>query len=194
MTQYHRPGVHRPNVLFLLLGLLLIVVGAAAMVLGFLYDVQSILGADLGPDLGSEGLSGAGPAMEPLVNGFTVVIVGTTVLTIGRYLWRGARRRGARDRIGRLLIILGHLVVCAALVAFTRFLLSALDTGDPGEGEKIVFRGLVVCAAVCVPGLLLALPGLRMARERPLMEAEAEVNRPGPPPPPPPPPPRPFMR
>jgi hypothetical protein len=50
-----------------------------------------------------------------------------------------------------------------------------------------------VCAALCVPGLLLALPGLRLAKGRPLMEAEAEVNRPGPPPPPPPPP-RPFMR
>ncbi|SNR51792.1 hypothetical protein [Actinomadura mexicana] len=194
MTQPYRQAAHRPNVLLLLLGLLLIVIGAAAMLLGFLYGVQAVLGTGLGSDLGSADLSDAGGDLEPLVDGFTVVIVGCTVLTIGRYLWRGARRRGARDRIGRLLIILGYLVVCAALVIFTRFVLSALDAGDPGEGEKILFRGLIACAAVCVPGLLLALPGLRMAKERPLMEAEVEVNRPGPPPPPPPPPPRPYMR
>ncbi|WP_433467395.1 hypothetical protein [Spirillospora sp. CA-128828] len=186
MNQPHRPAARpasvRPNVLFLLAGLILILAGLAAMLGGLLYGAQAILGADLRPgDLGD-----AGDDLEPLVNGFTVVIVGCTVMTIGRYLWRGARRRGARDRLGRLLIILGYLVICAAMVIMMRFILSALDTGDLGEGEKILFRGLIVCAVVAVPGLLLALPGLRMAREQALMQGEVEVDRPGPPPPPPP--------
>jgi hypothetical protein len=172
------PVRHRPNVLFLLSGLLLIIVGVGMMVFGFLFAVLAVLAvSNVGPQLSD---LGAGPDarsdLEPMMNGFVVAVVGCTVLTVGRYLWRGARRRGWRDRVGRSLIIAGYLVITAALYVLTRFVLEALAADDPGESGQIVFSGLLVCAAIMLPGVLLALPGFRLAKEKPLMKVEVKAS------------------
>jgi hypothetical protein len=109
-----------------------------------------------------------------LVDGFAVFVIGCTVMTVGRYLWRGARRRGWRDRLGRLLIIVGYLGIGVALVILTRFVLEAM--GNDSGGTDIIVRGLIIIVAIAVPGALLALPGFRLAKEEPLMEAEVKAG------------------
>ena len=39
------------------------------------------------------------------------VIWGIMILTIGCYVWRAARRRGWKDRLGRVLISVGYLLL-----------------------------------------------------------------------------------
>lgn len=165
---------HRANPLMLLSGLLLVIIGILAMIAGLALAALTFVGtsAPQFTDPGS-GLDAAAD-LEPLVNGFAVVIVGCTVLTVGRYLWHGARHRGRRDRLGRLLIVAGYLDVGIALVVLTRFILAAM--GDDSDGTDVIVRGLLTCLAIALPGVLLALPGLRLAKEKPLMEAEVEAE------------------
>jgi hypothetical protein len=164
---------HRANPLMLLPGVLLVIVGVVVAVIGFAYAALSILGmkapefSDLGAPPDARG------DMQPLLDGFAVVIVGLVAMTIGRYLWRGARKRGWRDRLGRLLIIVGYLIIGVAFVALTRFVLDAMGHSD---GTGIVFRGLITCLAIAVPGVVLASIGFRLAREVPLLEAEAKAE------------------
>jgi hypothetical protein len=158
----------------LLSGLLLVVIGILAMIGGLALAALTFVGTSAPQltDLGSG--PDAAADLGPLVNGFAVVIVGCTVMTVGRYLWRGARRRGRRDRLGRLLIIAGYLDVGVALVVLTRFILAAM--GDDSDGTDIIIRGLLTCLAIALPGVLLALPGFRLAKEKPLMEAEVKAE------------------
>ncbi len=165
---------HRANPLMLLSGLLLVIIGILAMIGGLALAALTFVGTSA-PQLT---VLGSGPDaaadLEPLVNGFAVVIVGCTVMTVGRYLWRGARRRGGRDRLGRLLIIVGYLDVGVALVVLTRFILAAV--GDDSDGTGIIIRGLLTCLAIALPGVLLALPGFRLANEKPQMKAEVKAE------------------
>lgn len=165
---------HRANPLMLVPGLLLIIIGALVMVGGLAWAAQPFVGARAPQlsDLGS-GPDAAGE-LKPLADGFAVFVIGCTVMTVGRYLWRGARRRGWRDRLGRLLIILGYLDIGVALVILTRFILEAMGDGSGGTG--IIVRGLITVLAISVPGALLALPGFRLAKEVPLMEAEVKAG------------------
>jgi len=113
--------------------------------------------------------------MAPIVNGFAVVIVGCTVLTIGRYLWRGARRRGWRDRIGRLLSIAGYLETGMALFVLTRFILAAFRAGE-SNSHSVFIHGLLVSLGLSAPGVAMALVGLRMAKEEVLMTADVNAS------------------
>ena len=90
-------------------GLLLIIVGFVVMLGGVAWAFLSIVGVDV-PQL-DEARSGPNAVRDfgPFLDGFAVIVIGFTGLTVGRYLWRGARRRGWRDRLGRLLIIVGYL-------------------------------------------------------------------------------------
>jgi hypothetical protein len=114
--------------------------------------------------------------LEPMVNGFAVVIIGCAVMTAGRYLWRGARRRGWRDRLGGSLIIAGYLVVATALCVLTRFVLAALAVDDAEESGRVLLRRLIAYLAITVPGVVLTLPGFRLAREEPPMTAGVGVS------------------
>jgi hypothetical protein len=165
---------HRANPLMLLPGLLLIVIGTLAMIGGLAWAALAVVGVEAPQpgDLGS-GPDSAGE-LKPLVDGFAVFVIGCTVMTVGRYLWRGARRRGWRDRLGRLLIIAGYLDIGAALVVLTRFILEAL--GDTSDGTGTIVHGLITVLVIAVPGVLLALPGLRLAREEPLMNADVRAG------------------
>jgi hypothetical protein len=144
-----------------------ILVGIAMTVLGVIYAV-----AGMPTDIGE--LRGARRDMESMVNGGAVAIAGLTVMTIGRYIWRGARRRGWRDRLGRLLIIVGYLLVGGALVVLTRFVLQAF--GSDGDSTPTVMTGFVITALIALVGTMLILPGLRMTNEKVLMTASASAS------------------
>ena len=168
---------HRANPLFLAPGLLLILIGVVVMVGGFAYMALAVTGVqapqpeDLGrpPDGAKIG--------RPLMDGFAVFAIGCTVMTIGRYLWRGARRRDWRDRLGRLLIILGYLDICVAFAVLTRFVIEAATQFDGTDlGTDMIIRGLLTCLAILVPGAVLTAAGFRLAKEEPLMTAEAGAS------------------
>jgi hypothetical protein len=154
-------------------GLVLIIVGTVVMLGGVAWAFLSIVGVSM-PEL-TEARSGPDPVDDfgPFLDGFAVIVIGFTVLTIGRYLWRGRQLRGWRDRLGRLLIIVGYVVIAVAMVVLTRFILAAMGDSD---GRDIVFQGLLVCLAIAVPGVVLALVGLRLAKEVALMKAQARAT------------------
>jgi hypothetical protein len=163
---------HRANPLMLVPGVLLILIGVVVMLGGFAWAVLTVLGlADRTPQLSD---LGPGPHaredLGPMIDGFAVFVVGTTVMTIGRYLKRGARRRGWRDRLGRLLLIITCLAVGSGMIVLTRFVLAAMDAPD---GAGTILRGLVVFALIGIPASLLGMVGLRLADEEVLMSAEA---------------------
>jgi hypothetical protein len=164
---------YRTNPLMAFPGMLFIVAGTAVMLAGVAMAFLTIVGADL-PQLDDvrTGAAEAAGHFGPMFDGFAAIVIGFTGLTIGRYLWRGARRRGWRDRLGRFLIIVGYIAVAVAFVVLTRYIIDAM--GDP-EGRTIVVRGLLVFLAIALPAVLLMLPGFRLAREVALMKAEAKV-------------------
>ena len=154
-------------------GLLLVIVGFVGMLGGVAWAFLSIVGVSV-PQL-DDVRSGPDPAGDfgPFLDAFAVIVIGFTVMTVGRYLWRGARRRGWRDRLGRLLIIVGYADVGVAMVVLTRFILSAMGDAD---GRGIVVRGLLICLGIALPGVLLAVAGFRLANEVALMKAEAKAT------------------
>jgi hypothetical protein len=165
---------HRANPLMLLPGLLLVLVGVVVMVGGLAWAVLPFLD-DRVPQLSDLGVRpDPREDLQPLFDGFATFAIGTTVLTVGRYLWRGARRRGWRDRLGRLLLIIGYLTIGADMVLLTRFALAAMGEFD-GGGETMI-RGMIIFALVAIPAAALVTIGLRLAKEEPLMEASAEAS------------------
>ena len=94
-------------------------------------------------------------------------------MTVGRYLWRGARRRGWRDRLGRLFLVITVLAVGTGMVVLTRLIVAAMDESD-GTASRFL-RGLVVFALIAIPASLLGSVGLRLADEKVLMTASAKA-------------------
>lgn len=165
---------HRANPLMLLAGLLLVPAGAVIMVGGLAWAVLPFLSPQV-PQLSDLGVPPDPRGdFQPLFDGFAAVAIGTTVLTVGRYLWRGARRRGWRDRLGRGFLVVTSVTIGADLVLLTRFALAAMD--EPGGDGKTLLRGMVIFALIAVPASLLGMAGLRLAREEILMEADATAG------------------
>jgi hypothetical protein len=157
---------HRPNVLFNLVGVVLIVAGLGLAIYGLVAAVgvmQSFdpLHGDDGPPLG-------------MVDGMTTAFWGVIVFTIGRYFWRGARRRGARDRFGRVLIIAGYLLVGVALDAGMHAASGLWTTS--GTGREVVVRTLVTFLVWGIPGSVLAAIGFKLANEKALAKAEMTAS------------------
>jgi hypothetical protein len=149
------PVRYRPNVLFYLLGLpfigygIWVVVQGVTMTLAF-FDRAAPFEGD-GPALFGEGA--------------TTVVWGAVIFTIGCYIWRGARRRGLKDRFGRLLIIAGYVLLGFGLEAAVS-VMTAMIQGT-GDGRS----ALLEAAVWAVPGAILAAIGMKMADEIAIMTA-----------------------
>lgn len=155
---------HRPNILFNLVGVVLIVAGLGLTIYGAVAAVGVLQAFDP--------LHGDGPPLG-IVDGMTTVFWGIIVFTIGRYFWRGARKRGARDRFGRLLIVAGYLLLGVGLDAGMHSA-SGLWTEGGGDGGPVLVRTLVTIAAWAIPGSVLAGIGFKLAHEKALAKAEAK--------------------
>ena len=166
---------HRVNPLMLLPGILLVILGVVVMLGGLAWAALTVLDlAGRTPELSDLGAApDAQGDIGPVLDGFAVFAVGTTVMTIGRYLWRGARRRGWRDRLGRLLLVIACLTVGIGMVVLTRFILAAMGEFD---GSATILRGLLTFALISIPGSLLGVVGLRLANEEVLMSASAKAK------------------
>ncbi|MFI9380075.1 hypothetical protein [Kutzneria sp. NPDC052558] len=161
------PAQHRPNVLFNLIGVLLIVGGVALTVYGLLSAFQVIRGFDAFRD----------DAPPFRVADYTAAAFwGIIVLTIGRYFWRGARRRGARDRFGRLLIICGYLLLGVALDRGVHAAVRLWSARSEAAIQSAGLNTLAVVALWGIPASVLAIIGFRLANEKALAKAEINVE------------------
>jgi len=157
---------HRPNVLFNLVGMLLIVAGIGVSVFGILM-IFAVM-ADFDP------LGGDGPPVETAV-GAALTFWGIIVLTIGRYIWRGARTRGARDRFGRFLIIVAYLLLGVALDQGVRSAVG-LWSASGDEASEVVLRTVLIFAVFGIPASIIGTIGVRLANEKILATASANAG------------------
>ncbi|ABW12525.1 hypothetical protein Franean1_3114 [Parafrankia sp. EAN1pec] len=156
---------HRPNVLFSVVGVLLIVGGIGLTLYG-LADAFHVMS-------GFDPLRGDGPPVR-IADGMALAFWGVIVFTIGRYFWRGARKRGARDRFGRLLIIAGYVLLGVGLDAGVHEAVGLWSSQTADSGQSVVLRTVFLVAIWGVPGAVLAAIGFKLANEKAL--ATAEVN------------------
>ncbi|MEU4194654.1 hypothetical protein AB0E69_22335 [Kribbella sp. NPDC026611] len=157
---------HRPNVLFNLVGVVLIVAGLGLTIYGLVAAVGVMQAFDP--------LHGDGPPLG-IVDGMATAFWGIIVFTIGRYFWRGARKRGARDRFGRLLIIAGYLLLGVGLDTGMHAA-SGLWTEGGTSGGPVLVRTLITVAAWAIPGSILAGIGFKLANEKALAKAEVKAK------------------
>jgi hypothetical protein len=154
---------HRPNILFYLAALVLIVAGAGLAIYGFATAVQSMM--SVGPSMSRMPVK--------IVDGMAQGFWGVFVATIGAYLWRGARKRGAADRFGRLLIVGGYILIGVAL---DRGLHSAADLwstgGDQDEIKSIMIHTMIIICLWGFSGAALATIGFRLAHEKAITTVE----------------------
>ncbi|MDT3442487.1 MULTISPECIES: hypothetical protein [unclassified Pseudofrankia] len=158
-------GRHPPNVLFNIVGLALIVAGIGLTVYGIV-DMLRVMG-------GFDPFRGDGPPVR-VADGAALAFWGIIVFTVGRYCWRGARRRGVRDRFGRLLIIAGYVLLGAGLDAGVHAAVLLWGGRTEDSMQSAVIHAVLVLALWALPGAVLAAIGFRLAGEKAL--AEAEVN------------------
>jgi len=100
------------------------------------------------------------------------VFWGAVVLVNGVYLCRAATRRGWRDRLGRLLIAGGYVVVA---VAMSRFIHMASDqwSGATKAANSLTTSPLFWFVAIGAPGAFLVWCGVHLANEKVLLTASA---------------------
>ncbi|GAB2672063.1 hypothetical protein [Kribbella swartbergensis] len=158
---------HRPNIVFNLLGALLIVAGIAVALYGLAAAVQLMTGSDP---------FGGGGVSRRLSDAVAVTFWGAIVLTIGRYVWRGARRRGARDRFGRLLAIVGYLLLGVGLDRGLEAGVRLARTGSQAAAQAAVVDTLVAIAVWAVPGVVIASIGFKLCDEKALLEASVKAE------------------
>ncbi|MFI5709447.1 hypothetical protein [Kribbella sp. NPDC051620] len=167
-NRYYQPPVkHRPNVLFNLIGLLLIIAGIGTTIVGVL-SIFAVM-SDFDP------FRGDGPPVK-VADGAALAFWGLIVFTIGRYFWRGARTRGARDRFGRFLIICAYLLLGIALNqavhAATGLWTASSSDGLTEAGVKV----LVAMLVWSIPAAVLGTIGFKLANEKALLEVEMKAD------------------
>lgn len=101
---------------------------------------------------------------------------GIIVLTIGRYFWRGARKRGLRDRVGRLLIIAGYLLLGVALDRGAHSVVGLWAEASVDGGHSAAVSSIITFALWAVPAPILAAIGFKLANEKALATAEAKAD------------------
>ncbi len=160
------PEPPRPNVLCWFVGALVFGAGLLMIVGG----VGQVLEADDHPDpFGAEGSAALADAIGR-------VIWGAVTVTNGAYVWRGARRRGWLDRLGRLIIIVGYILVGVALDQATQRSMDLWAAGSDGEADAVLGGAMVQYLAWGAPGALLVFIGTKMANEQILMTTDANVR------------------
>jgi hypothetical protein len=152
--------------LFAVTGLVVIVAGIGLAVFGAVGVVTAI-------QRDGHPLLNDGP--RAITSAFGQVCWGLFVFTIGRYLWRGARSRGWKDRVGRLLIITGLVVVGFAVQTLLAGI-SDLMRPNSADDSQALLALMIRFALIGIPGSLIAMVGVKMAREEVLITASANAS------------------
>lgn len=152
----------RPNVLCWFVGSLTALVGLVVVAAGVM-AVRAV----------EDEFSGSGP--QDTADGVSLVFWGVVVLVNGVYVWRGARRRGLRDRVGRLLIIVGYVLLGVAVQRATHEAVELWNT-PAEEGNDVLNRAMLALLGWGVPAAALVWVGVRLARERILLTVSGEAG------------------
>jgi hypothetical protein len=159
-------GRPHPAVTFFyrLLGAAIVIVGVGVAALA----VQRIIPLAGPPSFTTRGARAMADAIAQLFWGLVVLVSGC-------YIWRAGRRRGLKDRLGRVLLIVGY---CVIAVAFSQFVHASFELwrGVGGLSEKETFAPLVAFLVIGGPGALVAEIGRRMSDERFLLTASVEAR------------------
>jgi hypothetical protein len=154
---------HRPNVIFWFVGSLTFLVGLVLLVAG------AVAVADV-----EDTFHGTGP--EETADGASLFTWGAVVLVNGAYVWRGARRRGFRDRFGRLLIIVGYVVLGVAMSSSLHNSVELWGTTTEEAGSDVLNRTMLGFLGWGVPAACLVALGCRIAPEKVLLTAQASAH------------------
>jgi hypothetical protein len=158
---------HRPNVLFNVIAVPLIVGGIGVTIYGIAYAVQIVRGFDP--------FRGDGPPVK-IADGAALAFWGIIVFTIGRYFWRGARKRGPRDRFGRLLIISGYVLLGVALDTGVHSAVGLWSARTEESLQSVGVHTLLAFALWAIPSVILGSIGFKLAGEKALATAEVNVD------------------
>jgi len=155
-----------PNVAFWMVGGLVVLVGLA------------IAASGVGRVIELEGLNGpfAGGSSESLADAVSIVIWGAIILVNGVYLWRAARRRGWRDRLGRVLIIGGYLLLGVAITKTIHIALMLSEPRAGGQADGILDTAFLTYLAYGIPAAFVVFVGTKLANEKILMTSEMNVS------------------
>jgi hypothetical protein len=157
-----------PNVFFYVIGVAVILAGVGLIVVG-VGDIVATVQRYESP------LRGRGPAA--LASGAAKVFWGMFVLTMGRIVWRGARRRGGKDRAGRLLMILGCGLMGFAVQGLLSGVPELLHSTTEAHARASLIAAYIPYVVLGIPAAIVALIGSKMAKEtKPLITVSAKAN------------------
>jgi hypothetical protein len=157
------PVRYPPNVLFVVAGIVVFVAGVGLAALGVVGLVEV-----------SDPFHGNGP--DRVADGSALVAWGCIVLTDGRYLWRAARRRGWRDRLGRVLIIVGYAILGLGIDVALHIAVGIWAAADPNEGRRVAVEFALTFTAFGLVAVAFVMPGIKLASEKILLRASAGVQ------------------
>jgi len=92
------------------------------------------------------------------------------------YFWRGARKRGLRDRFGRLLIISGYTLLGIALDTGVHSAVGLWSARTEESLQSTGVHALLTFALWGIPAAILGGTGLKLASEKALATAEVKVD------------------
>ncbi len=144
-------------------------VGSTAALVGLVGVASGVQAVRAVPDE----FHGSGP--QNTADGVSLVFWGVVILVNGVYVWRGARRRGLRDRVGRLLIIVGYVVLGVAVQQATHQAVELWRT-PVDEGDDVLNRAMLALLGWGVPAAALVWVGVKLARERILLTVSAQAG------------------
>jgi hypothetical protein len=153
----------RPNVLAWALGVIVIAAGIFIGVLGVL-DVIDVSGrANVFSRRNSQ-------AMADAVSWF---IWGVIIFTIGCYIFRAARRRGWKDRLGRILISIGYLVLGFGMSKAVHAWVKIWQVSSEKGVQRVALEAGLYLLGYGFVGALLVWIGVKMADEVIILTASA---------------------
>lgn len=166
MVDYYGLSRTRPNVLAWALGAIVIAAGIFIGVLGVL-DVVDVMGRD---NAFSRRNSRA------LADAESLVIWGVVIFTIGCYIFRAARRRGWKDRSGRILISIGYLVIAFGMSKATHAAVKMWHVSSEKGMQRVALEAGQYFLGFGFIGALLVWIGVKMADEIIILRAEGHVR------------------
>lgn len=120
----------------------------------------------------------AGSAPEASADATSTVVWGTVIVTVGAYLWRAGRRRGFHDRAGRVLIIVGYVLIGIALNESAHLMAGIWTVTTEAENQALTASITATFLGWGVPGAALVFVGCspRLADEEILMKANVSTS------------------
>jgi hypothetical protein len=155
----------RPNVLAWAVGIIIIAAGVLVAARGVM-DVIDVSGPK----------SFREPGATALADAVSGVIWGVMILTIGCYVWRAARRRGWKDRSGRVLISVGYLVLAFGMSEAVHSAVGLWASKTEAEAQSVMLESALLFVGFGFVAALLIRIGTKMSDEIVITTAEWNVN------------------